>query len=100
MMRDLDNPFSPFTGRRSPEGLDERQRRDGQKLAPPLTCLPASSRRDREESLPCAAEPFLGFAQLLRRHAFAIAPEQVTSYMQAVTLLGPRSMNDIREAAL
>ena len=52
------------------------------------------------ESLPRAAAPFLGFARLLRRRAFAIAPEQVTSFMQAVTLLGPRSMNDIREAAL
>ncbi|NUS20912.1 MAG: VWA domain-containing protein [Mesorhizobium sp.] len=54
----------------------------------------------RRESLPRAAEPFLGFASLLRRHAFAIAPEQAISFMQAVTLLGPRSMNDIREAAL
>ncbi|TPI44150.1 VWA domain-containing protein [Mesorhizobium sp. B3-1-6] len=54
----------------------------------------------RGESLPRAAAPFLGFARLLRRHAFAVAPEQVTSFMQAVTLLGPRSMNDIREAAL
>ncbi|WP_192243565.1 vWA domain-containing protein [Mesorhizobium silamurunense] len=52
------------------------------------------------ESLPHAAAPFLGFARLLRHHAFAIAPEQVTSFMQAVTLLGPRSMNDIHEAAL
>ncbi|WP_246673303.1 VWA domain-containing protein [Mesorhizobium sp. B2-9-1] len=50
--------------------------------------------------MPRAAAPFLGFARLLRRHAFAIAPEQVTGFMQAVTLLGPRSMNDIREAAL
>jgi hypothetical protein len=54
----------------------------------------------RPESLPPAAAPFLGFARLLRGHAFAIAPEQVTSFMQAVTLLGPRSMSDIREAAL
>ncbi|MDX8519268.1 vWA domain-containing protein [Mesorhizobium dulcispinae] len=54
----------------------------------------------RGESLPSAAQPFLGFARLLRHHAFAVAPEQVTSFMQAVTLLGPRSMNDIREAAL
>ncbi|RVD20641.1 VWA domain-containing protein [Mesorhizobium sp. M4B.F.Ca.ET.017.02.2.1] len=70
-------------------------------MAPPLTCLPASSPRERgEESLPRAAAPFLGFARLLRRHAFAVAPEQATSFMQAVTLLGPRSMNDIREAAL
>ncbi|MBZ9992063.1 VWA domain-containing protein [Mesorhizobium sp. BH1-1-5] len=54
----------------------------------------------RPESLPRPTMPFLGFARLLRRHAFAIAPEQITSFMQAVTLLGPRSMNDIREAAL
>ncbi|RVD35915.1 VWA containing CoxE family protein, partial [Mesorhizobium sp. M4A.F.Ca.ET.020.02.1.1] len=50
--------------------------------------------------MPRAAEPLLGFARLLRHHAFPIAPEQVSSFMQAVTLLGPRLMNDIREAAL
>ncbi|RWL43727.1 MAG: VWA domain-containing protein [Mesorhizobium sp.] len=54
----------------------------------------------RPENLSPAAAPFLGFARLLRDHAFAIAPEQTISFMQAVTLLGPRSMNDIREAAL
>ncbi|MER8575676.1 VWA domain-containing protein [Mesorhizobium sp. M1338] len=67
----------------------------------PLTCLPASSPRERgEESLPRAAAPLLGFGRLLRRYGFAIAPEQVSGFMQAVTLLGPRSMADIREAAL
>jgi uncharacterized protein with von Willebrand factor type A (vWA) domain len=50
--------------------------------------------------LPRAAAPLLGFARLLRRFGFAVAPEQATSFMQAVMLLGPRSMNDIREAAL
>nr|WP_244604396.1 MULTISPECIES: VWA domain-containing protein [Mesorhizobium] len=50
--------------------------------------------------MPRAAAPFFGFARLLRHHAFPIAPEQVTGFMKAVTLLGPRSMNDIREAAL
>lgn len=54
----------------------------------------------RQEGLPRASAPFLSFARLLRRHAFAIAPEQVSSFMRAVTLLGPRSMADIREAAL
>jgi uncharacterized protein with von Willebrand factor type A (vWA) domain len=54
----------------------------------------------RSEKLPHAAATFLDFARLLRRHAFVIAPEQATSFMQAVTLLGPRSMVDIREAAL
>ena len=51
-------------------------------------------------ALPRAAAPLLGFARLLRRFGFAVAPEQAASFMQAVTLLGPRSMNDIREAAL
>ncbi|MER9256557.1 VWA domain-containing protein [Mesorhizobium sp. M0598] len=54
----------------------------------------------RGESLPRAATPMLGFGRLLRRYGFAVAPEQVSDFMQAVTLLGPRSMNDIREAAL
>lgn len=49
---------------------------------------------------PRAAHPFLGFGRLLRRFGFTIAPEQISGFMQAVTLLGPRSMNDIREAAL
>ncbi|MER9211689.1 VWA domain-containing protein [Mesorhizobium sp. M0663] len=54
----------------------------------------------RGESLPCAAAPFLGFGRLLRRYGFPVAPEQVSGFMQAVTLLGPRSMADIHEAAL
>ncbi|MER8394717.1 VWA domain-containing protein [Mesorhizobium sp. M1340] len=54
----------------------------------------------RPESLPRATTPFLGFGRLLRRYGFPVAPEQVSGFMQAVTLLGPRSMADIREAAL
>ncbi|MET3577728.1 uncharacterized protein with von Willebrand factor type A (vWA) domain [Mesorhizobium robiniae] len=51
-------------------------------------------------ALPWAAAPLLGFGRLLRRYGFPIAPEQVSGFMQAVTLLGPRSMADIHEAAL
>ena len=51
-------------------------------------------------ALPRAAAPLLGFGRLLRRYGFAVAPGQVSGFMQAVTLLGPRSMADIREAAL
>src|SRR5207244_7164046 len=40
------------------------------------------------------------FGRLWRRYGFAVAPEQVSGFMQAVKLLGPRSMGDIREAAL
>ena len=50
--------------------------------------------------LPRAATPLLGFGRLLRRFGFAVAPEQVSAFMRSVTLLGPRSMGDIREAAL
>lgn len=52
------------------------------------------------EPLPLAARPFPGFGRLLRRFGFSVAPPQLVAFMQAVTLLGPRSMNDIREAAL
>ncbi|WP_421912237.1 vWA domain-containing protein [Mesorhizobium sp.] len=112
MSRDLNDPFSPFTGRRCPEGADEGQRHDHQKWAPPLIRLPASGveppvstrpshpRKWGEEHLHRAVAPLLGFARLLRRYGFAVAPEQVVNFMHAVTLLGPRSMADIREAAL
>jgi uncharacterized protein with von Willebrand factor type A (vWA) domain len=36
----------------------------------------------------------------LRSFGFPASPEQVASFMQSVTLLGPRSMRDIHEAAL
>lgn len=49
--------------------------------------------------LPPAAAPFPGFAQLLRGYGFAAAPEQVIAFMAAIALLGPRSMEDIRQAA-
>jgi uncharacterized protein with von Willebrand factor type A (vWA) domain len=49
---------------------------------------------------PRAAKPFLDFCRLLRRYGFSVAPEQATCFMRAVALLGPRSMDDIFEAAL
>jgi hypothetical protein len=49
--------------------------------------------------LPAGAQPFLAFPALLRAHGFAIAPEQTTTFMAATTLLGPRSIDDIRRAA-
>lgn len=50
--------------------------------------------------LPRAARPFVDFATLLRRHGFAVAPEQTQTFVQAVGLLGPRRMADIHGAAL
>jgi uncharacterized protein with von Willebrand factor type A (vWA) domain len=53
-----------------------------------------------EERPPQASTPFLGFARHLRQFGFPIATEQTVAFMQAITVLGPRSMRDIREAAL
>ncbi|MEO4039998.1 VWA domain-containing protein [Hoeflea sp. CAU 1731] len=53
-----------------------------------------------DSDLPRAAAPFLGFARLLRRHGFVASSEQATTFMQAIALLGPRSVDHIREAAL
>jgi uncharacterized protein len=50
---------------------------------------------DRERAL----APFLGFAALLRRAGFAVAPEQTTSWLSAIELLGPYGLVDIRRAA-
>ncbi|RUZ79085.1 hypothetical protein EN943_08630 [Mesorhizobium sp. M7A.F.Ca.US.006.01.1.1] len=41
--------FSPFTGRRCPEGADEGRRQRLPSWALPLICLPASSPRERGE---------------------------------------------------
>jgi uncharacterized protein with von Willebrand factor type A (vWA) domain len=51
------------------------------------------------ETLPRALKPFLDFATLLRNNEFALAPEQTQSFIAAVGLLGPRSMEDIYRAA-
>jgi uncharacterized protein len=48
--------------------------------------------------IPRAAVPFLTFPALLRANGFAIAPEQTTAFLEAIALLGPRSITDIRWA--
>ncbi len=49
--------------------------------------------------LPRAAQPFVTFPALLRANGFAVAPEQTATFLEAVGLLGPRSIADIRRAA-
>jgi uncharacterized protein with von Willebrand factor type A (vWA) domain len=50
-------------------------------------------------TLPRAAQPFVTFPALLRANGFAVAPEQTTSFLAAIGLLGPKSVADIRRAA-
>ena len=49
--------------------------------------------------LPAAARPLVAFPALLRANGFAVAPEQTTSFLAAVDLLGPRSIEHVRKAA-
>ena len=50
-------------------------------------------------SLPEAARPFVDFPVILRAYGFPIAPEQTMGFVEAVSLLGPRGMDDIYRAS-
>jgi uncharacterized protein with von Willebrand factor type A (vWA) domain len=54
----------------------------------------------QEPKLPRAARAFVSFVALLRANGFAIAPEQTAAFLEAITLLGPRGPEDIRQAGL
>lgn len=49
--------------------------------------------------LPAASRPFVAFPALLRQHGLAVAPEQTIAFLEAVRLLGPRSIEHVRRAA-
>ncbi|MBX9873611.1 MAG: hypothetical protein K2X84_02055, partial [Beijerinckiaceae bacterium] len=48
---------------------------------------------------PRALDPFLAFPRVLRAEGFLAAPAQTESFLAAVGLLGPRSIQDVRRAA-
>ena len=50
--------------------------------------------------MPRAARLFVDFVALLRANGFAVAPDQTTSFLLAIELLGPRSLEDVRRAGL
>ena len=62
--------------------------------------LRAGQRTSGIQALPQAAEFLVGFSRLLRHSGYTVALEQTTAFLEAVNLLGPRSMEDIRQAAL
>jgi uncharacterized protein with von Willebrand factor type A (vWA) domain len=55
---------------------------------------------NEEPQLPHAARIFISFVALLRANRFAVAPEQTTAFLAAIELLGPRSLEHIRQAGL
>ena len=50
--------------------------------------------------LPRACAPFLDFVFVLRRNGFPVSPDQTERFLAAVALLGPKSMEHIRRAAI
>ena len=53
-----------------------------------------------ELELPRAARIFISFVALLRANGFSVAPEQTTAFLAAIELLGPRSLEHIRQAGM
>lgn len=50
--------------------------------------------------LPRASRPFVEFAQILRKSGFAVSPDQIHSFIEAIGLLGPQDINQIHNAGL
>jgi uncharacterized protein with von Willebrand factor type A (vWA) domain len=53
-----------------------------------------------EPQLPRAVHVFISFVALLRANGFMVAPEQTTAFLAAIELLGPKSLEHIRQAGL
>lgn len=60
----------------------------------------APGRHRRSSILPKECAPFMEFVRVLRANGFSVAPEQATSFLSAVSLLGPRGMEQIRQGAI
>lgn len=50
--------------------------------------------------MPLALKPLLTLSTQLRVHGFSVAPDQTTGFIEAVNVLGPNSISDIRHAAI
>ncbi|MEM7059117.1 MAG: VWA domain-containing protein [Pseudomonadota bacterium] len=51
-------------------------------------------------SLPSVTQLFISFPTLLRANGFAVAPDQTIGFIEAINLLGPNGIEDIRRAAV
>lgn len=51
-------------------------------------------------TLPRPLEPFINFAQMLRRAGFAVSPDQTESFIAALGILGPRDIQDVYRGGL
>ena len=51
-------------------------------------------------TLPNPVRPLVEFPACLRAHGFAVSPDQTIGFLEAVALLGPRNMGDVKRSAL
>ena len=51
-------------------------------------------------TFPKAIQPFVEFPSVLRNHGFAVSPDQTIGFIEAVGLLGPRTIDDIYRSGL
>lgn len=51
-------------------------------------------------TLPRATQPFVEFPTILRHHGFPVSPDQTIGFIEAIGLLGPRNIQDIRRAGV
>lgn len=49
-------------------------------------------------TIPRALEPFLRFAQVLRRAGFSVSPDQTVDFIEGVGILGPQDIRDVYRA--
>ncbi|NEH97719.1 vWA domain-containing protein [Rhizobium leguminosarum] len=49
-------------------------------------------------AVPRALDPFLRFAQVLRRAGFAVSPDQTLDFIEGIGILGPRDIRDVYRA--
>ena len=50
--------------------------------------------------IPQALQPLVTLSAKLREHGFAVAPDQTMGFIEAVGVLGPRDIGDVRHAAI
>ena len=55
---------------------------------------------NEELPLPRAARVFISFVGLLRANGFSVAPEQTVAFLAGIELLGPRSLEHVRQAGI
>lgn len=75
-------------------------RQPGQSAHRDTGAPPSASEGGRGGGMPPVSRHLVAFAPLLRANGFAVSPDQTMDFLEAIGLLGPRGIQDIRRAAV